>query len=196
MADATISALSAQPTAADADLLAIVDSANHNTNKITKAAFLTGVAPASRKVLAAAATISSSAIATVTGLSAVVSAGGLYRLNAMIMVNKGAAATPTAYGLSFPTMNNIRGSIYVPHSVIATHAITATGQGQRCTFSNGASGSVILSATCTMVSVFAQYDAICDVNATGSIKIMHKAAGGASANTILAGSYIEVIKLN
>lgn len=197
MADLKITQLSAQASATNDDLLAIVNdpAGTPATNKITKAAFLAGVAPASRGVLAANAIVSSSALVTVTGLSAVVSAGGVYRLNAMVMVNRAAGATPTRYGLYFPTMNSMRGTIYAPLSV--AQAGLATAAGARAVFGEAASGSIILStASQGLLSTFASYDAIMNVNTGGSIKIMHGAAAGTSAHTILAGSYIEVIKLN
>jgi hypothetical protein len=196
MADAKISALSAQASAADADVIPIVKVGDNVTNKITKAAFLAGVAPEVRRVLAANGTISASALTTVTGLSVTVAAGGIYRLNAMLMLNKVGLSSPIRYGLFYPTMNSIRGRIHV-----ATHQNVNTGfatvGGALCTFKNGSSGSVIVSTgSAPILSTVAIYDAVMNVNTGGSVKLGAGGAAGASASTTLAGSYIEVIRLN
>ena len=201
MVDQKISELSAQPSAADEDLLAIVDDPGGAavTNKITKANFL-GV---TTRVLSQNATVVDSALTAVSGLSLAVSAGGIYKFDSLLIVNRGTASAITGWGLSFPTMNRIRGIYHISFSAVQAGTIpTVGGTGARVTFTgNSASGSVLLSTTSAagaLKSTMARIDAIMNVQSDGVIQILAKAASAGASGQVqfIAGSYMQVQRLN
>jgi hypothetical protein len=200
MANQKITELSEQASATNDDLLAIVDSPDTIpvTKKITKAAFLRGTGPESRAVLAANATVATSAMQNISGLSLSVSAGGIYRFNAHLMLNRTATSAITyGYGLTFPAMTNCRGTYFITTSTTQSALPTASVTGARIIFDGGASGSVLIStATIDKASAFAEIEAIMIPSADGVVQLQAKTSVAANIIIVLAGSYMEVVRLN
>jgi hypothetical protein len=148
-----------------------------------------------RRVLAAAATVSASAMADISGLSISVTAGGIYRLEAMVLINR-VAGTVGGYGLTFPAMTTVRGQLWAPGSVVNAGLPTASIQMVGQPFGEAASGSILLSViSMANVSLHYQVLAVLHPSATGVVQMQLKAAGGASATTVKIGSYIEVERI-
>lgn len=202
MADEKITQLSEQTSASGDDLLAIVDDPDtlKTLNKITKANFTKGTGPETRTVLATNATVVASAMTNISGMSIPVSAGGIYRFESMLMINRtGAVSTTTnGYGLTFPKMTQIRGTYYITTSSIQSSLVTASVGGARMIFGgDSASGSVLVStATVNHLSAFARIEAIMIVSTSGVIQLQAKTNVAANSLIVIAGSYMEVVRLN
>jgi hypothetical protein len=154
------------------------------------------------KIVTGSQVISASALTFVSGLTAIVSAGGLYKMECFLFIDKLAGGTPMKFGLTFPTMTRIRGKIYAPVS-IAGPAVTTTplsvavAVGYHVPFEgNSASGSVIVTTqSAALLSTFATYNAVMLVDTTGSIRILAAGAATTSAIAIQPGSYLQVFKV-
>lgn len=188
-------AVSAQAASALSDSVSVgTATANALSNAISA---LSLVVSPRRVVLTTVATVSASAMTNIAGMSISVNAGETCQFKAFLFVNRGAAGTIMGYGFTFPKMTRIRGRIIVPISVqqgalgsVADVPLIKTFNG------DSASGSVLASVPAqTLVSVFVDIEAIMVVSTGGVVQMQLKAAGGASAATVLAGSYMQVLKI-
>lgn len=199
MVDKKITELSEQTSASGNDLLAIVDDPTGTpaTNKITKANFMKFVDAESRTVLAGAASVVGTSMTDISGMSVAVSAGGVYKFESLLMINRGAAAITYGYGLTFPAMTKIRGTYFVATSASNSGLATASVTGARNIFSgDSASGSVIVSTISTArLSTYARIEAIMTVSANGVIQLQGQTGNASNPLVILAGSYMEVVRL-
>lgn len=140
--------------------------------------------------------VSATTLTNVSGLSISVSAGGIYRLEAMVMFNRGLSITPTRWGLTFPAMKKTRGRIYIPYAISAVGGTNFSYVGHWA--GDSASGSLIINqalSTPGAVSAIAYYDGIFVVSTTGVIQIQTAASTTTSQITLINGSYIKVFKL-
>lgn len=141
-------------------------------------------------------TVSSTTLVTVSGLSCAVSAGGVYRLEAIVMHTQSVAGG-VGFGLTFPTMNAAVCQVYggsvgptLVGTVLSTHR-------QWGIFNETGSGSITYSVSASSAqNTPTQFDGVFNVQTGG---VMHMVAR-VSVNTILmvmrAGSYMRVFKLN
>jgi hypothetical protein len=156
-------------------------------------------APVTRRVIVSAgaqATVSAATMTNISGLSISVTAGGVYKLEAMLLVNRGTAAQVMGYGLTFPAMNKVRGVIYTNVSVqqaptgLSTTAIIYPFNG------DSASGSVLVSTiSMAQISCIVKYDAVMVVSTTGVVHLQMKAGATTGAGIALQGSYIQVLRM-
>jgi hypothetical protein len=199
MADLTITGLSAQASATNDDLLAIVDSPGSSpvTNKITKGNLLKGAVPESRVVLDTTASVVGVGMTNISGMSLSVSAGGVYRLNAQLILNRNNAAILYGYGLTFPAMTNCRGTYYVGTSSTQSALGTASVAGGRVIFDGGSSGATLISTISTArLSTYARIEAIMVPSADGTIQLQAMTSNASNALAVVAGSYMEVVRLS
>jgi hypothetical protein len=144
-------------------------------------------------------TISGAALITVSGLSIPVSAGGIYRLEAFLLVNRTTGANPVRLGLTFPTMSTTRGVIkaYGLTSTAAQGAGTLSSHVMTPWNGNSASGSTIVSTISATAgtSGIATYEGVMNVNTGGTIHIVAGASTGAGAITVKSGSYLRLLKI-
>ena len=140
----------------------------------------------------------------ISGMSVSVVAAGIYRLDAMMLVNRGAGAAVAKMGLTFPAMKTARGYIKYtlssPNGIPATTTEVVSSQGFFCPFDgDSASGSIIVSAANTagiIVSNLAVYQGLFIVSTAGTIQLQAGASTSAGTGlTILAGSYMQVFRI-
>lgn len=191
MADAKITALTELTLASVDDLLAIVDDPGGSpiTKKITIANLLGDI-----RILASDTTISVSAMTNISAMCVALTATGLYAIDAMLIVNRG-AASGTRFGLSFPSATLARGMINVSGSVVQTGLASATFG---VAFNgNSASGSAIFSClSTTNVSAFVRYSGLIKVGTVGgNINLMGGNAATAQNTVYKAGSFLKVMRI-
>lgn len=148
--------------------------------------------------------VAMSAFGNVAGLSVSVSAGGLYELDAFLMVNAINTSVPRRFGMTFPATKRTRG--YILHQLSTSPsgagAISAVNPVNAAWNGDSASGSVLVSvvppapvSSIAFLSTFARYDGVMYMSTTGVVQIQ----AGASAGTgifIKPGSYIKAWKIN
>lgn len=140
----------------------------------------------------------------ISGMSVSVVAGGIYRLDAMVLVNRGAGAAVAKMGLTFPAMKTARGYIKYtlssPNGLPGTTTEVVSSQGFFALIEgDSASGSIIVSALNTVgavVSNLAVYQGLFVVSTSGTIQLQAGASTSAGTGlTILAGSYMQVFRI-
>lgn len=188
-------AVSAQAASALSDSVSVgTATANALSNAIS--ALSLAVNPR-RVVLTTVATVSSSAMTNISGMSISVNAGETCQFKAFMFVNRGAVGTVMGYGFTFPKMTRIRGRIIVPVSVLQG-GIEVVSDIPFINLFNGdsASGSILVSTIAmSLLSVFVEIEAVMVVSTGGVVQMQMRAAAGASAATVLAGSYMQVLKI-
>jgi hypothetical protein len=153
--------------------------------------------PLQLKLVTGSQVISASALTNISGLSATVSAGVTYRLQAMVLVDRG-VASETKYGLTFPAMTRVRGKVFTPLANVQGQPTVST-LGYHVGFEgDSASGSVLISIISTaaaLVSTFVQYTAVMLVSTTGTVQLQAAGQADTAAIAIQPGSYLEVYRL-
>lgn len=148
--------------------------------------------------------ISATSQTNISGMSVSVVAGGIYRLDAMVLVNRGAGAAVAKMGLTFPAMKTARGYIKYtlssPNGLPGTTTEVVSSQGFFALIEgDSASGSIIVSALNTVgavVSNLAVYQGLFVVSTSGVIQLQAGASTSAGTGlTILAGSYMQVFRI-
>lgn len=138
-------------------------------------------------------TFAANALSDISGMSAVVSAGVTYELDAKLLINKG-TLSGTLAGLTFPAMTFIRGGIDMYVSLAA--AAGGANKGWVAFDGDSASGSNIVSAaSATATSSWALYWAVLKASATGTVQLKLGTGLSLTAATILPGSYLKMLKL-
>jgi len=159
---------------------------------------LQGGGGASRAYLTADLTISSTAsLNNITGLAISVVANTYYKFMVELIVDRGSAAQPTRFGMTFPTMTEARGMIQATASIGNGGLLVSLKNYQQPWNGNSASGSVLLSQTSMAnLAVWANYQGIFYPSAGGVIQIQIGASSGAAGQVIVArGSYVEVFSI-
>ena len=149
------------------------------------------------RVLSGVQTISATVLTNISGFSVSVVALGVYRIDAILYANHGAAAQPYGYGLTFPAMKHIRGKIYASNSAVQGDIGAVSTLGQAVPFNgDSASGSIIVSTvSVTNVSTLVAYVALMVVSTTGTLQLQAKASTTTAALQILDGSYMQVFRI-
>lgn len=142
-----------------------------------------------------------SVLGNISGLSMAVSAGGLYQMEARLLINRANTSTVLGLGLTFPAMKRVRGAINMVLSNTQSVAGTISSRPTHNAFNgDSASGSVILSAapvSLTYLSTQAMISGVFFASAGGVIQLQGRgSATGGGGNTFLEGSYIRVIRIN
>ena len=125
------------------------------------------------RCLSAAATVSAATMANVTGFTLKVSAGGVYQFEAAILIDNSSAGQRANVGLTFPSMNQARGTakfhsrtgqVYTSAAISNfPHAIIWEG--------NSASGSILVSSLSgNVISMLASIDGVFNVGTGGSVQ--------------------------
>lgn len=149
------------------------------------------------RVLSTIQTISATILTNISGFSVSVVAAGVYRLDAMLMINRGAAAQPYGYGMTFPAMKYTRGNVFEGTSVVQTDP-TILGQVAHHAIWEGdsASGSILLSTvSAALLSTIIMYAGLFKVSTTGTLQLQALGSAGAAALQIVDGSYMQVFRL-
>lgn len=142
--------------------------------------------------------VSSGTLITVSGLSLAMSAGVLYQLEGVLLVNLNTGAAVRRFGLNFPAMLRARGEIQAPVSALQGGIPSVSAVPVWIPFTgDSASGSIIVSAiSIGRVSNIVGYRGVFKVSASGT---MHILAGGSSPNgvvTVVEGSFIKLLRIN
>jgi hypothetical protein len=159
------------------------------------------------RILANAFTVSTaSALLDVSGMSAPVVTGGLYRLDGLWMTRAISAAQvlSVGYGLTFPSMTNAGGRVAMQLSAGATGApIGATSNIMAMGFfDGGATGSTIViglpGASANLTRDFiVTWEGLFNCAGDGSIQLQARCgSAGSNAPIIQPGSYMRVVRLN
>jgi hypothetical protein len=147
------------------------------------------------RALTATAIVSAGTLTTIAGLSVSVDAGGVYQMQALLMVNRGDAAQPYGYGMSFPAMARTRGKVYVATSVAQGAGVSVQGLNVPWD-GDSASGSVLVSTgSVAYLNGLVTYGGLFVVSTTGTVHLLAKASAGAAALTFLPGSYLQVFRI-
>lgn len=159
------------------------------------------------RVLADAFTVSTaSALLDVSGMSAPVVAGGLYRLDGIWLSRYFSAGQvlSVGYGLTFPAMTGAGGRVAMQLSATAAGApvgMTST-QMAHGYFDEGATGSTIVmglpgtSANLTRNMIIV-WEGLFNCAGSGSIQLQARCgSAGTNAPVIQPGSYMRVVRLN
>ncbi len=158
---------------------------------------LQGGGGASRAYLTADLTISSTAsLNNITGLAISVVANTYYKFMVELLVDRGNAATPNRYGMTFPNMTEARGMVQATTSIGNGGLAVSLKNIQQRWDGNSASGSVLLSqASLANLAIWANYQGIFYPATNGTIQMQIGASTGAGQVIILRGSYIEVLSI-
>jgi len=151
------------------------------------------------RLLAAAATVSATALTDISGFSLGVSAGDTYQMEAVILYIKGAATQSYRFGMTFPAMTLARGTAqgFVSTNNQAT-SVTVSNIGQRVIWDgDSASGSIIISTLSgALVSSLVHFNGVFVVSTTGVLQFQCGASTGATAAIIQPGSYVKLFRLS
>lgn len=141
-----------------------------------------------------------SVLANISGLSMSVSAGGLYQMEARLMLNRANTSTIIGLGLTFPAMKRVRGAINVMLSTAQAVGTVSSRPSNHMFTGDSASGSTIasvLQSSITFLSTMAMISGVFFVSTGGTIQLQAKgSATGGGGIMILEGSYIRVIRIN
>jgi hypothetical protein len=191
----TVSGVSAQALSANNVLSNVVSGVSAQAASALSQA-ISVLSPRSR-VLTTTAVVSAAAMTTVAGLSVSVDAGGIYQFQAMLLVNRGAAAQPYGYGLSFPAMKHTRGRIVAGGSVVNTALPTASVMMVDQPWAGDSASTSVLISTISMaqLSTMVAYGGVFVVSTTGTVHLLCKASTTTAAASFLPGSYIQVFRM-
>jgi trimeric autotransporter adhesin len=143
-------------------------------------------------------TVSATALTNISGLSASVDAGGIYKVEGHLM-HTHSAANAFGLGVTFPAMAAAAGGWSGIVSLPAAGALwvsTVTGRGA---FNANGSGSITYSAAAgaSAVPLFTKLEGIFNVSAAGIIQVQARvSATGTGAIHFLPGSYLICRRLN
>lgn len=166
---------------------------------VVSAATSRSVAGASRAAwVTGAQSVSSGTLITVSGLSLTMSAGVIYQLEGILMVNLNTGAAVRKFGLSFPAMLRARGEVQAPVSALQGGIPTTSAVPVWIPFTgDSASGSTIVSAiSIGRVSNIVGYRGIFKVSASGTMHILAAGSSPAGVVTVVEGSFIKLLRIN
>jgi len=154
------------------------------------------VIPTIRRVLAAdAAPTADGNLNNITGLSVSVTNGGIYKMEAFLMIQKAATTNVIGFGFTIPAVTRTRGSMWMAGS--ATQAAwTVTVRGHHGWWGDAGSGSIVISAAAEgYVSTTIIVKGLIIPSADGVWQMQSKVTSAGQTMAVYAGSYIEVYRI-
>lgn len=137
-----------------------------------------------RGMISVAQSVSATTLTNLSGLSVSVSAGGIYNLDAMLLIDRVSTDQPVRLGMTFSAMTNIRGWIGLGQSAV------------RMFSGDSASGSVLMSTiSAGGTSVVAVFGGLLEASASGVIQLQAATSAATAVHTYKRGSYIRVYKV-
>lgn len=144
--------------------------------------------------------ISATALTNISGLSLSVSAGGLYKMEAQIAVNRGNTSTPVKLGMTFPSMKKTRGIVRYATSATTIQGTVSTMGIHSPWAGDSASASALVSLPATTTVTFLSTNAIFEgfffASATGTLQMQAAFGATTAAGTITNGSYLRLVRIN
>jgi hypothetical protein len=189
-----LSAVSAAAASADASLSTRIDTASAQVASIVNN-YLSALGTTHMRYVSGAQGVSGTALTDISGLSLVLSAGGIYRVELFIN-HRMSVANTYGYGLSFPAMVHAGGRWMGPASVggSAFESATTTRGGW---FNEAASGSIVMSAVAGATTTFPIImEGLFMASATGTLQVMARTSATGSPVSVLPGSHVRAYKLN
>jgi hypothetical protein len=159
-----------------------------------KANYLSGLGQTQLRVVGNIQGVSATALTNVSGLSASVTSGAVYRITGWVMFQMSVANT-FGFGLTFPggcvTNGTFQGNISVGNT-----GLSATGAGGAW-WDGAASGSIVYSAVAATTSTLGvAIDGLFQTSTTaGTIQVQSRVSVTTSPMNVLKGSYLQAFRV-